>query len=108
MARAPMTAAPIAEGDEAVGPNRVIYAPGTVVLPRLTLAMNDDTLYGHGDTTAPLPGSVPMRFESNRPDVVSVGSDGTITTVAAGVATVTVTVSVGDVSLSRDFVVLVS
>jgi beta-glucosidase len=99
-----------AEGDAAAGvANRVVFAPGTVVRPQLTVAMSDDTLYGYvtrGRGT-PLPDGLSVRYRSNRPGVVAVDRRGVIRTVATGVATVTADVTYGGRRASIQFVVYV-
>jgi beta-glucosidase len=102
-----LTARPVAAGDEPLGiAQRVIYQRGVVVLPRLTVAMNDDVRYGHR-TPLPLPSGMTVSYRSQRPSVVVVEADNTLRTVGAGVTTVTATVEVGGVSVSTAFVIVV-
>ena len=79
----------------------------TVVAPKLTVAMTDDSRYGYraeGASTA-LPVGSTVRYRSNRPGVVSVDSAGVLRTGSTGVATITATVSYRGVSRSTEFVV---
>jgi beta-glucosidase len=105
-----VTAKPQAPGDAAAGiAARVMFPAGSVVLPQVALALTDDTLYGHLGRGAdrPLPAGSRVRYRSNRPQVVSVDRAGTVRAVAAGVATVTATVSYRGVEASTTFVVRV-
>lgn len=102
-----LTARPVAAGDEASGlTQRVVYPPGVEITPRLTVAMNDDTRYGFR-APDPLPAGLSVSYRTNRPSVVAVDDDGTIRTVAAGVATVTATVTDGAASVETTFTVVV-
>ncbi|MBF9133840.1 glycoside hydrolase family 3 C-terminal domain-containing protein [Plantactinospora sp. S1510] len=82
-----------------------LYPPNTVVSPRLTVAMSDDTRYGYRAEGAsiPLPAGSTVKYHSNRPGVVSVDPAGIIRTGSRGVATVTATVSYQGVSQSTEF-----
>ncbi|MFC6020292.1 glycoside hydrolase family 3 C-terminal domain-containing protein [Plantactinospora solaniradicis] len=82
-----------------------LVSPNTVVSPRLTIAMSDDTRYGYRaeGASTPLPTGTTVRYHSNRPGVVSVDPAGVIRTGSPGVATVTVTVSYRGVSRSTEF-----
>jgi beta-glucosidase len=105
-----ITVKPTAEGDAAMGiPTRVIFPEGMVVVPNVTVAMNDDTLYGFIEpgSSQPFPAGMTFDYVSNRPGVVSVDGGGVIRTVAAGVATITATVTYGSVSQFTTFVVRV-
>jgi len=82
--------------------DEVVAAPGTQVQPRLTVAMNDDTLY-----LGALPDGMTVALTSDRPGVVAVEADGTVRTVAPGVATVTATVTYGGASATADMVLVV-
>jgi beta-glucosidase len=99
-----------AEGDEAAGvAQRLVFAPGAVVRPRLTVALTDDTLYGfvaRGRSTA-LPAGLAVRYASNRPTVVAVDAAGAIRTGTAGVATVTAEVTWRGRTVTDQFVVYV-
>ena len=96
------------EGDAALDiPSRVLVEEGKVILPQITVAMNDETLYGYikKGGSVPLPVGMTVQYSSNRPEAVSVGADGAIRAVASGVATITATVTYEGVSKSVDFVV---
>ena len=107
---ATVTASPVAPGDAANGVStRVIFPAGTTIDPQLTVAMNDQSLYGYiikGSST-PLPPGTTVRYSSDRPSVVAAGPSG-IQTVGSGVATVTATVTYHGASSSTSFVVDVS
>ena len=76
---------------------RVIFDKGATINPQLTMAMNDESLYGYviahqkspidQVASSELPAGTKVGFKSNRPSVVSVSEDGTIKAVNAGVAT---------------------
>jgi len=105
-----VTVKPIQEGDkEADIPSRVMYEKGKVVIPQVTAAMNDDSLYGYiyKDHSKPLPKGMTIKYSSNRPDVVSVDGKGVIRTVKGGAATITATASYHGVKKSTQFVVYV-
>jgi beta-glucosidase len=89
-------------------PGAVVVTRGQAVDPRLTVAMNDDTLYGYRveQPAQPLPAGLTVTYASNRPDVVAVDG-GTIRAVAKGVATVTVGVSQGATTISTTFALAV-
>ncbi len=88
---------------------RVMFPEGVVIDPGLTVAMNDDTLYGFKEIgqSVPFPAGMTFAYSSNRPSVVSVDADGTIHTVANGAATVTATATYHGVSTSTSFAVRV-
>jgi beta-glucosidase len=88
---------------------RVMFPEGVVVDPGLTLAMNDDTLYGFIEPgqSKPFPAGVTFSYSSNRPDVVSVDREGVIRTERNGVATITAVATDHGVSASTSFVVRV-
>ena len=88
---------------------RVMFPEGVEIDPGLTLAMNDDSLYGWiaPGQSKPLPPGTNVRFTSDRPDVVSVSPSGVIRTVSNGAATVTATASYHGASASTSFVVRV-
>ncbi|WHY66679.1 glycoside hydrolase family 3 C-terminal domain-containing protein [Neobacillus sp. SuZ13] len=105
-----VTAKPIQEGDkEADIPSRVMYEKGKVVIPQVTVAMNDDSLYGYiyKNNSKSLPNGLTVKYSSNRPDVVSVDGNGVIRTVNGGAATITATASYHGVKKSTQFVVYV-
>ena len=103
-----VSAMPRAAGDGADGiVQRVMYDRGTVVQPRLTVALSNDRLVGFvaDGKSKRYPAGTTVTFRSNRPQVVSVAGSGRITTRTAGVATVTATVALKGHSVSTDFVV---
>ena len=105
-----VTVKPSAQGDDARGiADRVMYPEGAVVVPKVTVAMNDDTLYGYitKGQSKPLPAGLTVSYRSDRPSVVSVGRDGVIRTVGNGVATISATATYHGVSKSTSFVVRV-
>jgi beta-glucosidase len=105
-----VTAQPLMPGDGRRGiQSRVVFPEGTVVLPQLTVSMNDEALYGHTGPgrTRPLPRSAVVHYSSDDPRVVSVARDGAIDTVGDGVATITATVTYNGVRRSTQFVVRV-
>ena len=87
-------AKPIQSGDRAAGvAQRVFFEPGTTIDPQLTVAMNDQHLFGYvtkGHST-PLPAGLTVSYRSDDDRVVDVHG-GTLKTVGSGIATVTVTV----------------
>jgi beta-glucosidase len=85
-------------------PAGLIYSTHSTIRPVVIVAMSDDVLYGPG---RPFPAGLVVRLTSNRPSVVAVDPDGTIRTVAPGVATVTVTATYHGTSISTRFVALV-
>ena len=106
-----------AVGDAALGiEQRLIYDKGAVINPQLTVAMNDESLYGYiiKDQTSiiksvkscDLPEGMTFTYKSNRASVVKVDGDG-IRAVAPGVATITVTGELDGHTVSADFVVYV-
>ena len=106
-----ITVKPTMEGDAAQDiPARLIFPGDVVVVPNVTVAMNDDTLYGYVTKGAgtPFPAGMTFQYGSDRPAVVSVDGSGVIHTVHDGVATVTATVTYAGVSKSTDFVVVVT
>lgn len=94
----------------------VVTADAPAVLERgesarseLTLAMTDDTRYGHlaAGRETPLPAGAMLRYRSNRPSVATVDGGGTIHARAPGVATVTATVTYRGVTRSSSFAIRV-
>ena len=76
------------------------------ITPQLTVAMADQKLYGYitkGQSTA-LPTGAVVTYSSDRPAVVAVGTDQSLTTVAPGVATVTATLTYNGASAKTSFV----
>jgi len=86
---------------------RVFFTAGQTIDPQLTVSMNDATLYGYRTKgqSNDFPAGMTFHYTSNRPSVVSVGADGTIRTVADGVATITADATYGGVTKSTSFVV---
>ena len=106
-----LTARPrIADGDTTRGiSQRVMFPEDAEIDPGLTMAMNDDTLYGWiaPHQSKPLPPGTKLRFSSDRPSVVAVDHSGEIRTVANGAATITATATYHGASASTSFVVRV-
>ncbi|MGE5291807.1 MAG: glycoside hydrolase family 3 C-terminal domain-containing protein [Micromonosporaceae bacterium] len=105
-----VTVQPAMRGDAARDiATRVMYPEGAVVVPKVTVAMNDDTLYGYvtKGQSKPFPPGMSLAYRSNRQSVVSVGRNGVIRTVGNGVATITATATYHGVSKSASFVVRV-
>ncbi|WP_102712883.1 glycoside hydrolase family 3 C-terminal domain-containing protein [Paenibacillus castaneae] len=105
-----VTAKPRQDSDVALDiPTRVFFDKGKTVLPQVTVAMNDDTLYGYiaKGSSKTMPAGMTVTYSSNRPSVVSVAGD-QITTVKSGVATITATVSYAGEQRSTDFIVYVN
>jgi beta-glucosidase len=106
-----VTVKPHQEGDEALDiPTRVRYTEGKIIVPKVTVAMNDETLYGYikKNGNVPFPEGMTFEYSSNRPEVVSVDENGVIRAVNEGVATITVTVTYEGVSKSTHFVAVVA
>ena len=112
-----LTVKPSQEGDESIGvEERLIFDKGKIVNPKLTVAMNDESLYGYiikqqsslvkQKETTEFPEGMTFTYESNRPSVVSVEGD-EIKTVGPGVATITATATYNGETVSTDFVVYV-
>jgi regulation of enolase protein 1 (concanavalin A-like superfamily) len=100
----------ISAADAAKGiSQRVMFPEGVAIDPGLTLAMNDDSLYGWiaPGQSKPLPPGTRLRFSSDRPGVVSVSQDGVIRTLSNGAATVTATATYHGARASTSFVVRV-
>jgi len=95
---------------------RLIYGKNKEVNPQLTVAMNNEKLYGfiisqqHSNIksmeSTPLPEGMEVTYTSNRPEVVKV-VDGKVYTAAPGVATLTATVTYNGVTVSGDEVIYV-
>ena len=105
-----VTANPALASDGSRGiQSRAMFPVGATVLPQLTVAMNDQSLYGYirSGRSKPLPAEMAVRFTSDHPSVVAVENDGTIRTIHDGVATITATVLDNGVSSSTRFVVRV-
>ena len=106
-----LTAQPrIAHRDTARGiTQRVMFPENVEIDPGLTVAMNDDSLYGWiaPGQSKPLPPGTNLTFSTDRPSVVSVDHQGVIRTVSNGVATITATAKYHGASASTSFVVRV-
>jgi beta-glucosidase len=106
-----LTAQPrIAHSDVARGiTQRVMFPEDVVIDPGLTLAMNDDSLYGWiaPGQSKPLPHGTKLTFSTDRPSVVSVDHKGVIRTVSNGAATITATATYHGTHASTSFVVRV-
>lgn len=103
-----LSASPTMPGDAPRGiQSRVMFPVGVSVQPNLTVAMNDDSLYGRvaGSGMRALPRGATVSFRSDRPGIVAVQRDGTIRTLANGVATIVATISYHGVNASTEFVV---
>ncbi len=104
-----VTVKPAATGDSARDiQRRVLFPEGVGIVPNVTVAMNDDTLWGFiskGRSRA-FPDGLTVTYSSNRPSVVAVDGS-SLRTVSNGVATVTATVSYHGVTKSAKFVVRV-
>lgn len=113
-----LTAKPSQTGDDAIGvEERLIFDKGKIVNPKLTVAMNDESLYGYiikqqssnviKKSSIPFPEGMTFTYSTNRPSVVSVTGD-VIRTESPGVATITATAEYNGESVSTDFVVYVT
>jgi beta-glucosidase len=104
-----VTAKPTMASDAAADiHDRLIFPANATVVPNLTVAMSDDTLYGYitKGQSQPFPSGMTFSYSSDHPDVVTVNPDGSIeTTGQQGVATITATVSYNGVSKTGQFVV---
>lgn len=101
-----VTASPRTVDDSAAGVDRrVLFPIGAVIDPQLTVAMNDDTRYGHlvAGSDVPLPAGTSISYRSNRPGVVAVGRGGILRAAGSGVATITVTVRYREVTVKKSF-----
>jgi beta-glucosidase len=101
-------AKPIESGDLARHvAQRVMFDVNTTIDPQLTVSTNDESVYGYvteGQST-PLPHGLKVSYSSDRPSVVSVGSDNTLTAVGSGIATITATVRYNGGTASTSFTV---
>ncbi len=114
-----LTVKAAAKGDSELGiEQRLIYEKGMEIEPKLTVAMNDESLHGYviahqnslirNVESSPLPEGMTFTYESNRPEVVSVSEDGqTIKAIGIGVATITVTGTLDDHTVETSFVAYV-
>jgi beta-glucosidase len=104
-----VTASPQMPGDSGRGiQRRVMFPVGTQLDPRLTVSMNDQSLYGyiHAGASRALPTGMRVTYTSDNPTVVGV-SHGTIRTLSNGVATITASVAYHGATASGQFVVRV-
>jgi regulation of enolase protein 1 (concanavalin A-like superfamily) len=87
---------------------RVMFPVSTRVDPRLTVSMNDQSLYGyiHAGGSRALPAGMRVRYTSDNPAVVRV-SGGTVRTLSNGVATITAFATYHGATASGQFVVRV-
>src|SRR5262249_53178471 len=94
-------------GDKPAGVvQRVFFDLGTTIDPQLTVAMNDQHLYGYvtkGKST-PLPAGLKVSYRSDDDRVVSVNGS-TLKPVGGGIATGTATVVYHDRAASTSFMV---
>ena len=88
---------------------RVLFPQHATVVPQLTVAMNDDALYGYigKGESKPLPAGMHLRYASNRSRVAAVDAFGRIRTVGPGVATITASASYAGVTKSTRFAIRV-
>lgn len=75
--------------------------PGKTVTTDLTITMQDDSFL---DLSS---GKATVSYESNRPSVATVDENGVVTPVGKGVATITVTATVGDSTQTASYAVAV-
>jgi beta-glucosidase len=89
--------------------SRVMYPENAIVVPHLTVSMNDESLYGFIEPgqSKRFPAGMRFSFSSDHPDVVAVEHGDTIRTLRNGVATITATVTYRGVTRSTQFVVRV-
>jgi beta-glucosidase len=103
-----VTVQPVLPGDAAADVAQQVFFPvGSAIVPQLTVALSDDSLYGYivkGQST-PLPRGLTVRYSSDRPGTVRVGPDGSLRAVGAGPATITATVSYHGKTATGTFVV---
>ncbi|MGZ4218556.1 MAG: glycoside hydrolase family 3 C-terminal domain-containing protein [Solirubrobacteraceae bacterium] len=106
-----LTAQPrISHSDGARGiTQRVMFPENVTIDPGLTVAMNDDSLYGWiaPGQSKPLPAGMKLTFGTDRPSVASVDHRGVIRTVSNGAATITATATYHGARASTSFVVRV-
>jgi beta-glucosidase len=88
---------------------RVLFPQHATVVPQLTVAMNDDALYGYigKGESRPLPAGMHLHYASNRSRVAAVDRFGRIRTVGPGVATITASASYAGVTRSTRFAIRV-
>ena len=106
-----------AVGDSEKGiEERLIYDMGSVINPQVTVAMNNEQLYGYiiadqqslikSMSSTPLPEGMTVSYKSNRSSVAKV-EGGKIIAAGPGVATITATATLDGRSVSTDFIVYV-
>ena len=105
-----LTVKPRMQGDAARGiQSRLMYPENAFIVPKLTVSMSDESLYGYisaGEDT-PFPRGMHFTFTSDHPNVVSASPDGGIRTRSNGVATITATATYHGARVSTQFVVRV-
>jgi beta-glucosidase len=103
-----VTVQPVLPGDAAADVAQQVFFPvGSTIVPQLTVALSDDSLYGYivkGQST-PLPRGLTVRYSSDRPGTVRVGPGGSLRAVVAGPATITATVKYRGKTVTGTFVV---
>jgi beta-glucosidase len=103
-----VTVQPVLPGDAAADVAQQVFFPvGSTIVPQLTVALSDDSLYGYivkGQST-PLPRGLTVRYSSDRPGTVRVSPDGSLRAVGAGPATITATVRYHGKTATGTFVV---
>jgi beta-glucosidase len=103
-----VTVQPVLPGDAAADVAQQVFFPvGSTIVPQLTVALSDDSLYGYivkGQST-PLPRGLTVRYSSDRPGTVRVGPDGSLRAVGAGPVTITATVRYHGKTATGTFVV---
>jgi beta-glucosidase len=105
-----LTAQPTMAGDAVRGiQQRTTFPEDAVVVPQPTVSMSDESLDGYisAGHSRPLPSGMRITYTSDHPEVVDVGSDGTMRTVHNGVATVTATAHYRGATASTQFVIRV-
>jgi beta-glucosidase len=107
-----VTVKPVTGADAAGGiAQRTLFRPGDAIDPRVSVAMNDDTLYGWigPHRSRHLPAGLKLAYRSNRPEVADTAGSrrAPVRARAPGVATITVDVTYHGRTRSGWFVVLV-
>lgn len=89
--------------------SRVMYPEDATVIPHLTVAMSDESLYGFIEPgqSRPFPAGMRFEFSSDHPDVVAVYGGRIIRTLRNGVATITARATYRGVTRTTQFVVRV-
>ena len=87
----------------------MIFPAGATVDPELTVAMNDQSLYGYitKSSSTPLPPGTSVRYRSDRPSIVGADPSGGIRTVRSGLATIAATMTYHGASSTTSLVVYV-